>query len=323
MTSILELHTIFREPGLLDELHRAQRRRVSERIVFGEDRPGGMRLSIDDPVRRVKAALDERWRVAFNPGIGERGYLAEDLLEVALFHTHQSAWYGAAYETQVPVPWGGEHESAFDFVIRGERVVSCKSSVTTPIEKQQPSSANVRQEQRMLVAYGCDAGAEWDTYMVHPGSLAARGPFVNTLIEQDVERVCNELEATIAAYKHFKRFEKPFEVEGWNDPAYWRSEYGLESTSGAFVFDRLDASAAVEARNRAFLRAREQLRAAKAEEEAAKAVIREHVEEQLRLNPDAASVMAYGGDRVAVYSVDKRGALRVTEKPHDDAGALV
>lgn len=322
MTGILDLHHIFHDEHLLTSLHGVQQRRLQERLIFGGHRPSGMRLSIDDPVRRVKAALDARWRLTFDPGIGERGYLAEDLLETGLFHDRLGLWHGAAYETQVPIRWGVEHESAYDFVVSKPRlVISCKSSTTAPIDKLAPSTANIEQERRMLVADSKPAGTHWHTYMVHPGSLKARGPFEHELTEQDVDRICTELEATIAAYKQFKDEPKPYELDEWNDPAYWRSEFGLESTSGAFVFERLDASAAVEARNRQYLRARARLREAKAEEEQAKAVIRQHVEEQLLFNPEARSVLAYGGDVVAAYSIDKRGALRCTEKPLEGSEA--
>jgi hypothetical protein len=316
MTSILELHYIFHDEDLLAELHAAQQRRVVERTLFGAGRPSGMRLSIDDPVRRVKAALDARWRLSFDPGISERGYLAEDLLETTLFLDRLGSWHGAPYEAQVPIRWGGMHESAYDFVVSTrDLVISCKSSTSAPIQKLAPSSANVEQERRMLVADGKRAGTFWHTYMVHPGTLKARGPFEHTLTEQDVDRICMELEATIEAHKQFSAADDPTQLEEWNDPEYWRSEFGLESTSGAFVFERLDASAAIESRNRQYLRARARLREAKAEEEAAKALIREHVAEQLRHNPDARSVTAYGGDLVAAYSIDKRGALRCVEKP--------
>lgn len=318
MTVIIDLHPIFYTDELLTALHSVQQHRLVERSITGAGRPPGMRLSIDDPVRRVKAAFDERWRVKFDPGIAQRGYLAEDLLEVTLFHDLGSSWYAAPYEAQVAIQWGEEHESAFDFVIDNDLVVSCKSSTSAPIHKLKPSTANLEQERRMLVAANRPSGSTWHTYMVHPGTLQASGPFEHKLTEQDVDRICTELQATIAAHKHFAQAENPVELDEWNDPVWWQREHGLESTSGAFVYERLDSSAAVEARHRAFVRARAQLRAAKAEEEAARQVIRAHVEEQLAFNPDAKSLTAYSGDRLAVYSVDKRGALRCTEKPLED-----
>lgn len=315
MTGLLDLAPIFHSADSLTTLHEIQLRRLAERAVTGGDRPPGMRLSIDDPVRRVKAAFDERWRISIDAGIAERGYLAEDLLEVALFHTEGAPHDGRAYKTQVPIVWGEVHRSAFDF-LTPYLTISCKSSTTAPVHQLRPSRANMEQERRMLVAHGRIAGERWHTWMVHPGALKARGPFEHELTRDDVVRIRAELDATLQVYAHFQQADDPTQLPEWNDPEWWRAR-GLESTSGAFILERLDASAAVEARNRAFLRAREALRAAKAEEEAARQLIRTHVEEQLRLNPDASSVLAYSGDAVAVYSVDKRGALRCVEKPVD------
>lgn len=320
MTRTIDLYPIFHNDGLLAALHVVQQQRLTERTITGATRPSGMRLSIDDPIRRVKAAFDPRWRISIDAGIAERGYLCEDLLEVALFHDDGSPLHAAAYRTQVAIRWGDEHESAFDFVVDDhDLVISCKSSTTSSIDKLKPSTANVEQERRMLVAAGRPAGVTWHTYMVHPGTLQARGPFEHELTEDDADRICSELEATIEGYKHFARYDDPTVSPEWNDPHWWQLNLGLISTSGAFVFDRLDASAAIEARNRAFLRAREALKAAKADEEAARALIRQHVEEQLLHHPDASSVVAYSGDRMAIYSVDKRGALRCTEKPYEAA----
>lgn len=312
----LELWRIFHDATQLAKLHDLQRQRCAERSITGGDRPDGLRLSTSDPVRRVKQCLDPFWRVHLHEGMCERGYLAEDLIEVALFHGDYEPLAGTAYRAQVPVRWHSDGITAHDFVsLNGPtpRVISCKSS----INDTKPSAANLDQERRMIALGGHESVCgEFDVWMVHPGTLEATGPHTHPVTFQHIEDAYAELRGVSAAYDHFRTMPEPSKAEGWNSPAFWLKQFGLTSTSGAFQYERLDASGAIEARNWAFVNARAKAKEAKAAEDAAKALIRPHVEEQLALT-GGKSVTAWGADTIVTYTIDARGAMRVTEKAHD------
>jgi hypothetical protein len=334
--TIIPLHTIFEDPVLVTDLASVMKRRALEESFTRGERPSGARLSIDDPVRRVKAIFDPWWRTPVKDEIGRRGYLCEDLLEVGVIMAETGIYaHVDEYDEQVTIPWGPAGEgwqSAFDFVLAGGRVVSCKSSTTAPIEKLKPSSANVAQERRMLALAGRAAGTKFDVWMVHPGSLAARGPFTYVLEQEHIDAALAEADGVERAWDHFKRAPKnnrgdraPWDLPEWNDPDYWERTYGLVSTSGAFRFERLDACGAIEDRNRRFVRLRdERLEAAKAED-AAKELLFPYVREQIELkrqtDPLAKSVTAYSGDSLVTYTLRKDGAIVTTVKPLDRPAA--
>lgn len=316
----IDLFRIHENLDQLSKLHDLQRDRLDDLAITSGDRPSGMRLSIADPVRRVKAALDPFWALSLDDGVGSRGHILEDYLEVALFHDESSPLYEVRYTSQEPIQWHKHGRSAFDWVARvnaTDRVISCKSS----IRSDKPSSENVAQEKRMMALAGYAPGSEFDIWVINPSTFRATGPHTYTLDADDIARARLELAGVTSAYGYFSRLDDPTQDEAWNDPDQWREHWCLESNSGAFRLERLDASGAIEARNRAFLRARARLTEAKADEEAAKEAIRLHVEEQLaaaeRDGKQVKSIVAYSGDEEASYSITKNGAMRVTVKQRD------
>jgi hypothetical protein len=316
----LDLYSILDDREQLTHLHALQLLRVDELAITGGARPTGMRLSTPDPVRRVKAAIDPFWALPFDRGVGARGHALEVFLEVALFHAYGSRYSAWAYDTQTPIQWHEHGRSAFDFVlVDSGRVISCKSSVGGGT----PTAENVAQERRMLALAGYPAGSEFEIWVVCPSTFRAVGPYTYTLDAEHIDATGRELDGVTAAYTVFSRCEDPTAHPGWNDPAYWALTFGLESSSGAFRYERLDASGAIEARNRRYLAARERAAEAKREADDAKQLIRTHVEEQLaaatKAGALAKSVTAYSGDMEATYTIDKRGALRVTTRTIDAA----
>lgn len=224
--------------------------------------------------------------------------------------------------------------SAFDFVkdpAGQNRVVSCKSkdAKDRDIAAVRPSSANVAQERRMLALDGRAAGDEFEIWMVDPGTLAAAGPYVYELRQEDIDEALLEVGRVDKAWRHFTAMEEPVESDEWNDPEAWRRLFGLRSTSGAFRYPTLDADVAIEARVNAFTKTRKALAKAEFEAEQAKKLIRPHVEEQIalarRANPDAKRITAHGADGVIVeFQLTSNGQMRVSEKPKpaaDDAAA--
>lgn len=314
----LDLYMILDDREQLTHLHALQLDRVDELAITGGARPTGMRLSTPDPVRRVKAAIDPFWALPFDRGVGARGHALEVFLEVALFHADTGPHAGLAYDTQTPIQWHEHGRSAFDFVLADSgRVVSCKSSVGGGT----PTAENVAQERRMMALAGYPAGSEFEVWVIDPGTFRAVGPYVYTLDDGHILAARRERAGVSAAYAMFTAMEDPTSHPAWNDPTYWESVFGLDSNSGAFRYERLDASGAIEARNRRYLAARERAAEAKREADDAKQLIRTHVEEQLAAATKSGlltkSVTAHSGDMEATYTIDKRGALRVTTRTID------
>lgn len=324
---IIQLHglTVAQET----ELYRLRLKRIADDAFTGGER-NGLRLSIDDPVRRVKAYFDSFWTIHIDQGIAARGYLMEDLVEVVVMQG--STYGGAEYTAQVPIMWGPKEAgsvSAFDFTVERlltEKPVSVKSVDTgTRVEILKPSTANIRQETRMLIEAGYAVGSEWDTWVGSLAQMAVRGPFTNTLTQDVVDAYLLEQAGVAKAWALFNDVEDPKAHPWWNDSAAWREQFGLESTSGAFRFDSLDANGAVEARNRAYLRARAEASEAEREKKQAQKLIEQHVREQIALkrleDPNAKSVVAYSGDRIATYTLTSNDQMRVTER-EDKAPAI-
>lgn len=315
----IDLHGIFRTTRQLAKLHEIQRARLAERSITGGARPHGMRLSTADPIRRVKAAFDPFWNVRLDEGMSERGYLAEDLTEVALFHGEYAVLGGKSYAAQVPVQWSEHGQTAHDFVVfdhlAGDYVISIKSS----INDTKPSKANLDQERRMLALGGYPAGTTWGTWMVNPSTLRAVGPHEETLTQEDIDAAKAEFSRVTTAYNYFAAKESPTDDPAWNDSSAWWEMFGLRSTSGAFRFDTLDASAPIEKRARGFVNARRARKAAELAEETAKKLIRPHIEEQLALaretNPKVKHVISRGAGVDIKFSVQANGVLRVDEAP--------
>lgn len=324
MNGTLDLYEIHHHPDRLAKLHELQRDRLNERVITGGDRPRGLRLSIADPVRRVKAYFDPFWTLHIDDGVGERGHVLEDYLEVALFHTPGARYERHPYETQAPIQWHQNGRSAFDFVVRTngpDRVVSCKSS----IRGLTPTSANVEQERRMMALAGFAAGSVFEVWVIDPSAMRAHGPHEYELAQEHIDAARKELRGVTDAVRHFEAFTEPTSEPEWNDPEWWRG-LGLVSNSGAFRLETLDASGAIEARNRLYLRARAKAAEAKREEDEAKALIRRHVEEQLAAaraaGREVKGVRAFSGDQEATYAIDKRGAMRVTLRDVREAQAV-
>lgn len=321
----LDLFRIAHDASHMERLHEIQRARLQERALTGGNRPTGMRLSIADPVRRVKSGIDPFWALNIDEGIGERGHVLEDWLEVALFHADYAPLAGKMYAAQSPIRWHETSSSAFDWVAFGvegaDLPVSCKSS----IRGVKPSSANVAQEKRMMVAAGYSAGAPFEIWVIDPSSMRATGPYRYALDQDDVDEARVEAGKVEKAYAHFAAIDEPWMSDEWNDPEAWRSMFGLRSTSGAFHYSTLDASPEIEKRVSEFMRTRAARKVAEAEEEAAKKLIRPHVEEQIamarEIDRDAKRVSAYSGDTIVTFSLTSNGQMRVDEKPRPAASA--
>lgn len=319
----LDLFRILHDPAQLARLHEIQRARLQERALTDGNRPTGMRLSIADPVRRVKAALDPFWALHIDEGVGERGHVLEDYLEVALFHGEYAPLAGKMYAQQAPIQWHQTSTSAFDFVVYdvqgADRVVSCKSS----IRRSKPSSANIAQEKRMMAAAGYAPGSVFEVWVIDPSTMRATGPYEYTLTAEDIDEAGVELGKACRAYEHFAAMEQPMRCDEWNDPEAWRRMFGLRSTSGAFHFTTLDACGAIEKRVREFVRTRRARIEAERDEATAKALIRPHVEEQIalarKLDPDVKRIAAHAADQVVVFSLTSNGVMRADERPPEPA----
>lgn len=312
-----------------EALFKIRAARLAEHAFTGGERLG-LRLSIDDPIRRVKAYFEPFWRINFGEEISARGYLIEDLIEVAIMQDPRSAYSGSNYAAQVNIEWGPRQAgsvSAFDFVAHHQMrdiPISVKSKDTgMPIEKIKPTTANLRQEERMLIEAGYVVGAEWHTYMASLGQLQARGPFVNTLTEEAVSAYLWEQKGVAEAFAHFFEIERRGRVVVddpiWNDPTAWYNHFNLRTSSGAFQYTDLTANADFEARHAANMRARAEAKDAEREKDRAKEAIEKHVREQIslarRADPKARSVKAYGVDgSVATYTLTSNDQIRVTEK---------
>lgn len=173
----------------------------------------------------------------------------------------------------------------------------------------------------MLTYAGYASGTVWETWMIDPSSMRATGPFLDTLTDEDVQAARVELERMTFAFDFWSAVGIPVEqTEGWNDPAFWLDRFGLESSSGAFRYPSLDASGAIEARVRMYLAAKKRAAEAAHDLDTAKNLIRPHVEEQIA-DADTNKIAAYSADEIATFSIDKRGAMRVTTRPHQIEGA--
>jgi len=318
-------------------LHKIRMARLADNAFTGGERLG-LRLSIDDPVRRVKAYFDRFWRLNFDEGISSRGYWIEDLIEIAVMQDTRGVYGGAPYVTQVPIEWGPRGAgsvSAFDFVAHHDLrdlPVSVKSKDTgVPIDKMKPSTSNVRQEVRMLIEAGYPPGAEWHTWMGSLGEMAARGPFVHHLggadaepaVQKYVAAYAAEREGVAAAFAHFAEVERRgrdvMSDPLWNDPSAWFNHFGLRTTSGAFRYTHLTADPQVEARHVANMDARAAAKEADAEKDRTKAAVEKHVREQIALarrdDPKARSIDAYSAaGKVVTYTLTSNDQIRVTEK---------
>jgi hypothetical protein len=319
MTDIttIDLFRIHENPTQLAVLHRLQRERAEEAVLTGNDRPTGMRLSCADPIRRVKAALDSWWALTLDEGIGMRGHLLEDYLEVALLHGEYAPLSGKPYATQVPVQWHEQGRTAFDFVVEvnaTDRIVSCKSS----IHGGKPSTANYAQEKRMMALAGYHAGSEFEIWVIDPGTMRATGPYVHTLDALDIIEAQTELVGVNNAYVHFAQLDSPKDAEGWNDPEFWREAFKLEGS--AFWYETLDASAAIEKRVRRDVRLYQQRKQLEADwkqhdRDDMRPVILEQIQLAQLADPTAKSVKAYSADEIVTYTLDARGAIRRTIQP--------
>ena len=320
----LDLYAIHHDRDQLATLHELQQARFSEHTITGGDRPEGMRLSEPCPVRRVKGMFDPFWVRPFNDGVGMRGHILEDYLEVALFHGTYAPLAGKPYESQVSIQWHEHGRSAFDFVAEangGHRVISCKSSVGS----SKPTTANAQQEARMLALAGYPDGTTWETWVINPSTFQAVGPHERMLTIEEIESARRELDGVVKAFTFWSHelAHNPREHDGWNDPDYWQRLFGLTATSDPFYYPPTDASAAIEKRVRAERRAAAALKAAKHDADTASDLIYQFVDEQLAAAAAAGepvkSITAYAGDKLVSYGRKSNGAKHITER--DDTAA--
>jgi len=192
--------------------------RIKQRESGESDRPMGLRLSTECPVRRVREFLDDRYRLNLAPGIAERGHEMENRIRAIM--PHLFTYY------QQTITWSAG-SSAFDGFSRDGRPVEVKSAVG----KRTPSTANKRQADRMLTAYGCSVGTQIEFWMVDPAKLVAIGPTIHTLTAERKTQVEIELAACTEAYKTITNPDD----DQLNTAEYWHQQYGLICNCGACI----------------------------------------------------------------------------------------
>lgn len=246
MTAAPEITT--RELWPLSPAHAARlvsiaRRREADAATGGATRPPGMRLSTACAMRRVKALHEERLRFTLDPGLARRGFFAEDLFEAVMCAPGEPF---ADADLQVPVAWGGGAGTTAWDLVHGVDPISLKSIARGDSTK--PTSENLRQDERMMVAAGTGPGASVSTYMVDVGTLTVTGPYVHTLTEDRWKEVGRELSSCCDAVREAKKATDPTLLLWWNDEDAWRDMFGIECCCGACVLrDTLDGNRHVEA----------------------------------------------------------------------------
>lgn len=225
----------------LELFHKNLQDQQMDFVLNGKERPDGLRLSTDCPVRRVKQYFDPFWRVPFDQGIARRGFMIEAMVQ---------AYYDLV---QMPVQYQVELDygigsTAFDVIHDTTHDVSIKSSVH---EFPKPSTQNISQELRMLYA-AQENGMQIDSVTWFMVSVSTLQGYLYKLDADDIDLTIAglEFERVKQAYEFYIKEQskmKPVEkYTGWDDPHFWSDTFGLEATSNPFKQPPIDATGHVE-----------------------------------------------------------------------------
>jgi hypothetical protein len=316
----IDLFEILHEPRMVDELSRLMRVRALRKVFLNDDRPDGLRLSQDCPVRRVKQYFDpQEWTVPFDQGVATRGFFVEDLVEVYLDE------HVPDFDVQTPIrfPLG---ESAFDFTqtVDGRTYVhTVKSAFTKPNPK--PSAANIRQELRMVYCAHVYAVMPIRNIRWHMVDNAFRDHMYTLEIDDiDLSDTHNEMQNVQKAVEFYsqqkKAGKKPAKFTGWDDPEYWVDKFGLQARSNPFLKPDIDATAEVENMIRKYIRAREVNKTSERELDELKNELKPLVIERLAKNGETSgTVKAY--TEAINLRISKSGSLTITPRKESEVSA--
>lgn len=312
----IDLYPILQDPKSIDRLHELMRKRALDGKLNGKERPDGLRLSQDCPVRRVKQYFDPvEWATPFDRGVATRGFFVEDLVQVHLEKMADAIPFTLLVQPAINFGYG---ESAFDFMLQyhsGVEIVSVKSAFTKPNPK--PSTANIRQELRMIKMASpgvCDIDtAIW--YMVDNSFRAHEYELkISNLVLSDAWEEVSSVQQAIDYYQAQKDKGTPVNrFTGWDDPEFWQTKFNLEARSNPFIKTPIDATGEIEDQVRIINRARKYKKINEQEFESAKETLRPLVIERLaKLGKTAGTVQAY--TEPLNFTINKAGSLIIKER---------
>jgi hypothetical protein len=316
----VDLFEILHDPKKVDELSTIMKVRSIHRVFGGNDRPDGLRLSQDCPVRRVKQYFDpQEWTVPFDQGVATRGFFVEDLVETYLDEQVPDL------DVQTPIPFS-LGESAFDFTQRVDGrtyVYTVKSAFTKTNPK--PSAANIRQELRMLYYAHFYQGMHFVQLQWHMVDNAFRN-HIYTLSWDDIDlfdtqQEIQSVEKAVEFYTQQKKAgKKPAKFTGWDDPEYWVDKFGLQARSNPFLKPDIDATAEVENMIRKYTRAREVNKTSERELDEMKDELKPLIIERLaKEGKTSGTVKAY--TEAINLRISKSGSLTITPRKEAEVSA--
>lgn len=271
----------------------------ADRIASSNDRPMGLRMSTDCPIRRVLEFADTRYRTPIHPGIAARGHEMENRFR-ACCPELIGQW-------QIPVSWNG-NTTALDFITPDGIIGELKSTT----KNAGPSTANKRQVARMVEASGCDETVV-HFYMLHAGMLESVGPYVYRVTDELLTDAHSERSRVIRAFNDWTADKIP--DSRLNDAAYWWDVYNLACRCGACTYHgkTIEADHPLEKLMTRYEAARDAEKGAAAMKDGIRAQIEDAARTRLRV-----AGLAYG--RIDAYwsrlriSITKSGQLRITER---------
>lgn len=313
----IDLYPILQDPKSIDRLHELMRKRALDGKLNGKERPDGLRLSQDCPVRRVKQYFDPiEWSVPFDQGVATRGFFVEDLVQV---HLENRAAYKACFKVQPAIKFS-YGESAFDFMydFSGHRVISVKSAFSKSNPK--PSTANIRQEMRMVAMAQSTTDINMVEWWMVDNTLRAYIYTLDMMLDKKdslLGEAALENDRVAKAVEYYQTLkDKGVPVNrfiGWDDPEFWQIKFGLEARSNPFIKPAIDATGEIENQVRLISRARKDKKSNEQEFERAKEVLRPLVVERLaKEGKTAGTVQAY--TEPLNFTITKSGALTIKER---------
>jgi len=319
--STIDLFEVLQDPIQVVALSQLMQNRAITKAFVGDDRPDGLRLSQDCPVRRVKQYFDpQEWTVPFDQGVATRGFFVEDLVEAAIATDSLST-----LNVQAPIrfPLG---ESAFDITTRehdGTHVHTIKSAFTKPNPK--PSAANIRQELRMVYCAHIYAVMPIRNIRWHMVDNAFRDHMYTLEIDDidlsDTQKEIQSVEKAVEFYTQQKKAgKKPAKFTGWDDPEYWVDKFGLQARSNPFLKPDIDATAEVENMIRKYTRAREVNKTSERELDELKNELKPLIIERLaKEGKTSGTVKAY--TEAINLRISKSGSLTITPRKESEVSA--
>lgn len=230
-----------------------------ERILNprGQRRPAGLRLSIDCPVRRVKAYFDPWYELPVDLGDADRGHELENRFRALAMHDIE-------HVAQQTIEWSRGF-SAWDFVRFDEFEDGKPIEVKSSIPYSTLQSPWPRQIHRMAEADEQPVGSDVDVYLLHAGNYRVRDIGPVTFTAEDQERVAAERERVTAAFDYLAVLEDAASGTEFTTQEWW-VEQGLVCTcGGCHHVAELDATGVLERWGMRYERAQRQADAAKAE----------------------------------------------------------